>query len=492
MKRIRLAHQTDFAGWRDAARQALLAGLPPDALDWRVEGEDAPDLFVAEDAALAPAAATGAAPAPGAPRVPRAFIGLAETVILHRDPGRFALLYRLLWGIQRQPQLLEDASHPDVHLADQVAKAIRRDIHKMHAFVRFREVTTPDGEAHFIAWFEPDNFIVEAAAPFFVRRFTGMRWTILTPDRTASWDGEHLTFAAGARQEQAPTSDRLEGLWRAYYANIFNPARLKLAAMTREMPRRYWKNLPEAELIGPLTAQAAAREDAMVKAAPTEPPLFAAVEARRRAPEPVPAASGDRPETLAQARKAAAGCRRCALWEHATQTVFGEGPEGARLMLVGEQPGDREDLAGVPFVGPAGAMLDRALVEAGIPRPEVYVTNAVKHFKFEPRGKFRLHKTPDTPEILACRWWLEAERALVRPQLTVALGASAAQALLGRRVTIGRERGRIAELPQGGALWITVHPSYLLRLPDEAAKVREYGRFVEDLAGAWKWLGATG
>jgi probable DNA metabolism protein len=492
VKRIRLAHQTDFAGWRDAARQALLAGLPPDALDWRVEGEDAPDLFVAEDAALAPAAATGAAPAPGAPRVPRAFIGLAETVILHRDPGRFALLYRLLWGIQRQPQLLEDASHPDVHLADQVAKAIRRDIHKMHAFVRFREVTTPDGEAHFIAWFEPDNFIVEAAAPFFVRRFTGMRWTILTPDRTASWDGEHLTFAAGARQEQAPTSDRLEGLWRAYYANIFNPARLKLAAMTREMPRRYWKNLPEAELIGPLTAQAAAREDAMVKAAPTEPPLFAAVEARRRAPEPVPAASGDRPETLAQARKAAAGCRRCALWEHATQTVFGEGPEGARLMLVGEQPGDREDLAGVPFVGPAGAMLDRALVEAGIPRPEVYVTNAVKHFKFEPRGKFRLHKTPDTPEILACRWWLEAERALVRPQLTVALGASAAQALLGRRVTIGRERGRIAELPQGGALWITVHPSYLLRLPDEAAKVREYGRFVEDLAGAWKWLGATG
>jgi uracil-DNA glycosylase len=489
VNRIRLAHQTDFAGWRDAARQALLARVPPDALDWRVAGDEAPDLFLEEAGEPAPPKAEAAAP-----RVPRAFIGLAETVILHRDPGRFALLYRLLWGIQRQPRLLEDASHPDVHLADQVAKAIRRDIHKMHAFVRFREVTAPDGEAHYIAWFEPDNFIVEAAAPFFVRRFTGMRWTILTPDRTASWDGEHLTFAEGASREQAPTSDRLEVLWRAYYANIFNPARLKLAAMTREMPRRYWKNLPEAELIGPLTEQAAAREDAMVKAAPTEPPPFAAAEARRRAPEPAPAEipARERPATLAEARAAAAACRRCPLWENATQTVFGEGPEGARLMLVGEQPGDREDLAGAPFVGPAGAMLDRALAEAGIPRAEVYVTNAVKHFKFEPRGKFRLHKTPDTPEILACRWWLESERALVRPQLTVALGASAAQALLGRRVTIGRERGRPEDLPQGGALWITVHPSYLLRLPDEDAKAREYGKFVADLAGAWTWLGAAG
>ena len=487
MKRIRLAGQTDFPGWRNAARQALLSGLSPDGLDWRVEGEDAPDLFLAEDAEPPPQAAGTLTP-----RVPRAFISLAETVILHRDPGRFALLYRLLWGMQRQPRLLEDASHPDVHLAEQVAKAIRRDIHKMHAFVRFREVASPEGEAHFIAWFEPDNFIVEAAAPFFVRRFTGMRWTILTPDRTASWDGEHLTFAAGARQEQAPTSDRLEVLWRAYYANIFNPARLKLAAMTREMPRRYWKNLPEAELIGPLTEQAAAREDAMVKAAPTEPTLFAAAEARRRTPAPVPVDNGERPQTLTEARDAAAACRRCSLWEHATQTVFGEGPEGAKLMLVGEQPGDREDLAGKPFVGPAGAMLDRALAEAGIPRPEVYVTNAVKHFKFEPRGKFRLHKTPDTPEILACRWWLETERALVRPRLTVALGASAAQALLGRRVTIGRERGRPEELPQGGALWITVHPSYLLRLPDEAAKTREYGKFVADLAGAWNWLTAAG
>ncbi len=489
MKRILLAHPTDFAGWRAAARASLVAGLPPDALDWQVAGEETPDLFLAGDG-IEDGVEAAAVPGAGAPRVPRAFIGLAETVILHRDPGRFGLLYRLLWGIQRQPKLLEDASHPDVHLADQVAKAIGRDIHKMHAFVRFREVEGPDGIPHFIAWFEPDNFIVEAAAPFFVRRFTGMRWTILTPERTASWDGAHLTFAAGASREQAPTGDRVEALWRAYYANIFNPARLKLAAMTREMPKRYWKNLPEAELIAPLTRQAAAREETMLHAAPTAPPAFAAAEARRRPAEGM-AAAEDRPATLAAARAAAGHCRRCPLWEPATQTVFGEGPEGARLMLVGEQPGDREDLAGTPFVGPAGKMLDRALEEAGIPRREVYVTNAVKHFKFEPRGKFRLHKTPDAPEIAACRWWLETERTLVQPRLTVALGASAAQALIGRKVTIGRERGRPGTLPDGGALWITVHPSYLLRLPDEAARGREYERFVADLGGAWAWLTAT-
>jgi len=473
---IRLSGETEFADWREAARAALLAGEPPEALDWTVGDGASGDLFAGESAARTPIVA---------PKVPRAFIALAETVVLHRDPGRFALLYRLLWGLQAQPKLLEDASHPDVHEAEQKAKAIRRDIHKMHAFVRFREVEAPDGHV-FVAWFEPDNFIVEAAAPFFMRRFTGMRWSILTPDGCAFWDGETLRFGEGVSKDQAPTEDRLEDLWRVYYANIFNPARLKVAAMTREMPRRYWKNLPEAALIAPLIEAAGERARDMVEAAPTVPSAHAAVEARRR---PLPAEASDAaPQTIAEAKTQAAGCRRCPLWEPATQTVFGEGPGSARLMMVGEQPGDREDLAGAPFVGPAGKMLDRALEEAGVPRNEVYVTNAVKHFKFEPRGKFRLHKTPDAGEIAACRFWLETEWDLVKPKLTVALGASAAHALLGRKVTIGRERGRVVELPKGRALWITVHPSYLLRLPDEDAKAREYARFVADLSGAWVWL----
>jgi uracil-DNA glycosylase len=190
---------------------------------------------------------------------------------------------------------------------------------------------------------------------------------------------------------------------------------------------------------------------------------------------------------LSQLREEAASCRRCPLWRNATQTVFGEGPVPAKMMFVGEQPGDKEDLAGRPFVGPAGLILDQALEEAGIDRTKVYVTNAVKHFKNEPRGKRRLHKKPDTSEIEACRWWLAKEINLVRPRLTVALGATAAGALMRRPVTIGRLRGEAVE-SESGSLWITVHPSYLLRLPDETSRQREFLRFVKDLQGAKSWL----
>ncbi len=180
-------------------------------------------------------------------------------------------------------------------------------------------------------------------------------------------------------------------------------------------------------------------------------------------------------------REQASQCRACPLWKNATQTVFGEGPPHARIMLVGEQPGDKEDLAGRPFVGPAGQMLDRALEEAGIDRTKVYVTNAVKHFKFFPRGKIRLHQKPTTPEIKACRPWYERELAAVRPHLVVAMGATAAQCVFGKTTPINKKRGRAIELAGGITALVTVHPSYLLRLPDENAKAREYERFVDDL-----------
>jgi uracil-DNA glycosylase len=190
---------------------------------------------------------------------------------------------------------------------------------------------------------------------------------------------------------------------------------------------------------------------------------------------------------LSHVRAEAAACRRCSLWRNATQTVFGEGPAPARMMLVGEQPGDKEDLDGRPFVGPAGRILDQALQEAGIDRAKVYVTNAVKHFKNEPRGKRRLHKKPNAGEIEACRWWLDRELSLVRPRLTVALGASAASALMHRPVTIARVRAQPLESALG-TLWITVHPSFLLRQPDETSRQREFVRFVKDLQGARDWL----
>ena len=167
--------------------------------------------------------------------------------------------------------------------------------------------------------------------------------------------------------------------------------------------------------------------------------------------------------------------------KQASQTVFGEGPAHARLLFVGEQPGDQEDVIGRPFVGPAGQIMDRAMEEAGIDRRTVYITNAVKHFKFEPRGKRRIHKTPEAPEIQACRFWLDVELVRLRPKLVVAMGGTAARAVLGRAVTITRERGRPIEMPDGQTAFVTVHPSYLLRVPDEDAKAREYRAFVTDL-----------
>jgi uracil-DNA glycosylase family protein len=200
-----------------------------------------------------------------------------------------------------------------------------------------------------------------------------------------------------------------------------------------------------------------------------------------------PSQSGTRPmttlktTTLKTLREAASHCRACHLWKDATQTVFGEGPPHAQVMLVGEQPGDKEDLAGKPFVGPAGQMLNHALQEAGIDRDKVYVTNAVKHFKFVPRGKFRLHQKPNTPEIKACRPWYERELASIKPDLVVAMGATAAQSVFGKITPINKNRGRLIDLDDGIKALVTVHPSYLLRLPDTDARAQEYQRFVDDL-----------
>jgi len=313
-----------------------------------------------------------------------------------------------------------------------------------------------------------------------------MPWSILTPDVCAHWDGHAVSITPGVSKAEAPTEDRLEETWRRYYASIFNPARLKVKAMQTEMPKKYWRNLPEASLIKPLIADAGRTAAAMIATPATEPH-----KAQKR---PVPSmkrpASATDIEAIETLREQAADCRACPLWKDATQTVFGEGPPRARIMLVGEQPGDKEDLAGKPFVGPAGQMLDRALEEAGIDRAKVYVTNAVKHFKFVPRGKIRLHQKPSTPEIKACRQWYERELATIKPALVVAMGATAAQSVLGKITPINKSRGRLIELEHGIQALVTVHPSYLLRLPDADAKAQEYARFVDDLRIAARLLKA--
>ena len=466
MRAVALAHEVDFAGWRSAARALALEGVPPEQVVWSVRDFD--DLFATD-------AEPPSVSAAGTFSVPRALVTLAETVIQAREAERFALLYRLVWRMHGgERHLLEQVTDPELHRAETLAKSVRRDTHKMRAFVRFREVTEDDA-TRYVAWFEPSHYILEANAAFFVRRFATMTWSILTPYRSAHWDGSDIAFGPGANPADVPDDDRLAEYWRVYFSSIFNPARLKIGAMTSEMPRKYWKNLPEAAAIPELIRTAQERVDRMV-----DQPVISPPRPTRRFDKPAPM-QADSP--LAQAAVEAASCRRCPLWEPATQIVFGEGPANAKIMLVGEQPGDQEDLAGRPFVGPAGQMLDRALAEAGVDRATVYVTNAVKHFKFEPRGKRRIHATPDRSEITACRWWLDVERAEIRPRLTVMLGASAARAVLGRAVTIGRERGQPIALA-GGTGFVTVHPSYLLRLPDEDSRAREYAAFVADLRAA--------
>jgi DNA polymerase len=455
MRVVALASEDDFEGWRDAARSLAAARIDPSDVVWQV-GDQPGDLF--GDEAVLPSAAPEL-------RVSRRFVGLAQEAILHSDPERFALLYTLLTRVIARPGSIEDKADPLLRRLDDMAKSVRRDIHKMRAFLRFREVADDSGP-RFIAWFEPDHHIVHANARFFVDRFHTMRWSILTPEVSLHWDGETLTEGPGASKADAPQDDPVEAVWKTYYASIFNPARLKTGAMLKEMPRKYWKNMPETALVGELIKGARARELAMVETARMTGPGDNATKA------------------WAALRDEAAACTRCHLYKHATQTVFGEGPVDAPLMLIGEQPGDQEDIAGRPFVGPAGQLLDDALAQAGIDRSAAYLTNAVKHFKFEPRGKRRIHSTPDAGEISACRWWVEQELLIVRPTVVIALGATAARSLLGRAVTISRERGRAIPLDSGAEAWITVHPSYLLRLPDPEAKAAQHAAFIADLRTA--------
>jgi len=468
--RVQLASETDVAGFRAHARQLLATGIAPDAVVWATRADDG-DLFGDSDsrALIAPTAPVQV------PHVPPSFIALCETVALHRDPQRYALLYRLLWRFAHEPQLRHDPLDADVLQARQMAHAVGRDIHKMRAFVRFRRVERAGEAPLHVAWFEPDHYIVEANAPWFMRRFTQMHWAILTPERSAAWDGEHLLLQPGARREDAPAADAGEQLWLTYYRSIFNPARLKLEMMTKEMPRRYWKNLPEAQLITPLAAHAHAVAGEMVAREGTQPRRV--IRERVSAPAPVLPAG-----TLEALRTEVQDCRACPLGALATQAVHGEGARGG-VMFVGEQPGDQEDLAGQLFVGPAGQLLHRGLDAAGVSREHAYFTNAVRHFGFQLRGRRRIHKTPGQREIAACSRWLEEEIALVKPQVLIALGATAARSLLGRPVAITSERGQWQVREDGLRVLVTWHPSALLRM-SESERAGAWPLFVADLAKA--------
>jgi probable DNA metabolism protein len=576
-----LPDAVDLTRFRSEARALLQQRIAPECVHWHVADAPEGDLFALPaaaqpsdfgssnttnictsdraSAAAEAAVVSQAASATSTLRVPAFFLDLCRRVILHRDSGRFGLLYRLLWRLAHEPGLRHDPLDVDRIQAEQMARAVRRDMHKMTAFVRFRtmhpQVTDIGSEAvtqnasqakisqldstekpeHLlhIAWFEPQHHIVAAIAPFFVRRFTGMHWAILTPLASIEWiptslapeatsnhaderrskEARDITPPAARRRgrlllgppaerQDAPPADAGEALWLTYYANIFNPARLKLRMMQKEMPRRYWHNLPEAQLISTLSASAHQRSTQMVEQPASVvrrrlPALIAPATLEAVPPsekqENLPGSSDTAHAAidpvprlviqLTELKSATDGCRACALGEHATQSVAGEGPDNARLMVVGEQPGDQEDLRGQPFVGPAGKLFDRALKELGWLREALYITNAVKHFKFELRGQRRIHKTPAQQEVAACLQWLEREIELVQPKAVLVLGATAARAVLSRPVAIMKERGQWHTDPRGIPVLITLHPSALLRA-DPANASQDFALWLEDLSKA--------
>lgn len=463
----------NFDSWKIVARGLLAGNVRPEDVIWEAAGS----LF-GEDPL----------PKPVAPiSVPADLVDLAQAVACHNDPTRWALLYRIFWRIIKggERKLLEISSDRDVAKARAMQKNVRREIHKMHAFVRFRKVGEDEtGRERFVAWFEPDHFIVEAGTPFFRKRFANMDWSIFTPKGCAHWFGEELKFTEGIAKDPTDNSDEIEAVWRTYYRSIFNPARLKVDAMRAEMPKRYWKNLPEADLIVSLVRESQNRVGDMLEIEPR--PVRAEPKnvylGNLKELSIVPNCSGPGIDSsIEEIAKLLPGCRQCPLWKSATRAVPGEGPVDARIMIVGEQPGDREDLEGRPFVGPAGILLNQALAEAGIDRSTAYLTNAVKHFKWEARGKHRLHQKPAAGEIDACKPWLLAELSKVAPEILIILGNTAARSLLGTGIQVSKVRGIFHAPHLAKKVILTVHPSFLLRLPDEKRKKEEYRLFISDL-----------
>lgn len=484
MQTVRLTSETDIEGWRNAARALLLQEIAPEHIQWRV-GQQTHGLFDLPEDEMAPSQQANQF-LTNQFKVPREFIELCRQVILHRHPSRFALLYRLLWRLKAQPKLLQLSVDPDVAKAQAMVKAVRRDLHKMKAFVRFREIEMENGESEFVAWFEPSHHIVEASAPFFTGRFTNMRWSILTPEICMHWDGHRLNYTPGTSKADAPAEDAGEELWRSYYRSIFNPARLKVPAMLAQMPKKYWRNLPEAPLIAELIADSSPRMHGMIVAQPTEPQRkivkYVAKEESRR----LPADAGGGMTALRELNETMLSSADFPLAGHATQAVLGQGVAPATLLLLGEQPQEQDDLAGRPFTGQAGTLLDQALNAAGIGWSDVYATNVLKHYKFRLQVRRRIPLALDVRDIQIYLPWLRAEIEIVQPSVIVAFGPIAARALYGKGIEIEAHSGKLLPLPDGRQLVVTIQPALILSIRDQATKQLRYEQLVKDLALAAK------
>lgn len=451
----------DFESWRRQARDLLVKGISPNSQLWE---ESQGLLFEATglgDFQAQPVFKVDQ------PKVPRDFLDLAEYASYAHVSDRWDLLYRILFRLHHEnAQLLNVVVDDDIRRLQLLNKSVRRDIHKMHAFVRFKK-TEVEGVERYVAWHQAEHFIIKPGSPFFVRRFGDKPWSIFTPYESAHWDLHELTFGEGMPQHQFEVSDSFDEIWKTYYKSIYNPARLKIKAMKAEMAPKYWNSLPEAEIIRDLIRQTPKRLQDMA-----EQKSFLAH---------VPLT-----DDWSELKEAARNCQACPLFAKATQTVFGEGSLQSPLMIVGEQPGDEEDLGGRNFIGPAGQILNEILTELRVERKDIYITNAVKHFKWQEgeayQGKARIHKRASGQEMHACKPWLEAEISKIQPRVIIALGVTAGTALWGRLVQIQKERGQWHTKGAYAPLQIlSWHPSAILRAPTIEDRESKFQQLKEDL-----------
>ncbi|MRW93632.1 UdgX family uracil-DNA binding protein [Duganella sp. FT80W] len=468
-----------FEQWRAAARALIARRVTPESVEW-ASSEDDGDLFSAVLPPVPAPSGAGEAVVPAAAmRIPRELMAMLAGAACYSAADRWAFLYKVLWRWQLGEREVMSAADPDGARLHAMLKAVRREQHDMHAYVRFRERKPEDGAPRFVAWFEPTHDVLPQVARHFAERMGKATWMIATPNAAVVWDGAQLHDAPPLMRSAADVEDSGEALWLTYYRSIFNPARVNADLLRSHIPSRFWKNLPEGAIVPDMISAAAngERRTGQTSAVGRRKGTMIPVTAERAQPQREQSATLDQ-------------CRRCDLWRNATQAVPGVGPNTARIMLVGEQPGDQEDLQGLPFVGPAGAVLERALAEAGVERKAVYLTNAVKHFKWELRGKRRLHKTPAQSEIAACHLWLEEELERVKPQVIVALGSTALKSVL-KNGSATMKDVMAAPFEHEGRWVVTVyHPSYVLRAPDQETRRQAYDVIVDGLRQALKLTAA--
>ncbi len=454
----------NFAEWRIIARECCLRGIRPEDIIWIDKNTQHALLFV-ED--FVPE------PIEGELKVSSGFISFAKTIAYHSNPKRWFLLYQALWRItQGEKHLLSLFSDPLVCDLNLMQKAVKRDAHKAKAFIRFKKYTR-DNTDIYVAWHEPDHAILQVMGSFFARRYSDMIWSVFTPTESMHWDLKTLRFGEGSTKEKVEKEDEMDNLWKEYYRAIFNPARIKIKAMKKEMPVRYWKNLPEASIIPSLLTEAPARVLTM---------LDHAEGWHKSAADFIPDT-----EDIDILSSAAKKCAGCPLYVCGTQMVFGEGSKRAELMIIGEQPGDKEDQLGRPFVGPAGKLLDKALEAADLNRRDLYITNAIKHFEFKMVNGQRQNITPNLRKILDCNAWLQAEIKAINPKIILTFGVVAGRALFGSAFKLKESLGRIQMLEDRKVI-STIHPAYILRTQDNEQKKQLTIDLMNDLKFAKSML----